>query len=76
MSKITYSRIKQILFSCVFRPYGPFKIISEVGDPKYYQQRACELIQEDFNNVENLRKAISLLALTIAEIELNEKEVT
>jgi hypothetical protein len=54
------------------------RIIADVGNPVYYGQRACELVKESEPigrtpaAIPNLKKAISLLALAIAEIELNE----
>jgi hypothetical protein len=74
MKELTFSRIKQILFSCAFKPSdkGPFHVICDVGNPLYYQQRACEIIKTNTGNTQSLRTAISLLALAIAEIELND----
>lgn len=82
---LTFSRIKRILQSCAFKPTdpGPMKIIAEVGNPRYYRQRACEILKsidelEDPTRVhscDEMKKAISLLALAVAEIELNEEPV-
>lgn len=79
MKGLTYSRIKNILHSCAFKPNadGPLRTISEIGDPRYYGKRACEMIKESENSPEEgrillLKLAISLLALAVAEIELKE----
>ena len=39
--------IAQILRDSVFSPTetGPLKMIAEVGDPRYYKQRAIEMIR-------------------------------
>lgn len=79
MKGLTYSRIKNILHSCAFKPNadGPLRTISEIGDPRYYGKRACEMVKESENSPEEgrillLKLAISLLALSIAETELKE----
>lgn len=74
---VNASRIKAVYRSCVFTPAkpGPMKIIADVGDPQYYIQRSAEIlelqIQSPEKDTEELRKAIGLLALAVAETEIN-----
>ncbi len=75
MSQITKTKITQILNACKFNPRipGPLKIISDVGNPDYYKNRAIEFIEqsklEGCGERECLERAISLLALAIANEE-------
>ncbi len=48
MMKITYTSIKSFLNKCVFNPKkpGPLSIISDIGNPDYYERRATEYIKE------------------------------
>jgi len=78
---VNASRIKAVFRSCVFTPAkpGPMKIIADVGDPQYYIMRASEILETQIQgkhtkDTDELRKAIGLLALAVAEIELNEPD--
>jgi hypothetical protein len=46
--KITYTSISRFIKSCIFNPRlnGPLKIISEIDNPDYYENRAIEFIRE------------------------------
>ena len=52
------------------------KVIADVGDPAYYQQRAVEIIRNEESRARNpvavasLKQAVGLLALAIVELEL------
>jgi hypothetical protein len=55
------------------------RIIADVGNPVYYRQRVCELLKtldaEDCDKESGnavMRQCISILALAIAESEINE----
>lgn len=74
--KITYNGIEKFLIRCKFNPknHGSLKIISDVGNPLYYEQRAVEFIQEasnlmnsEYRDLEeydiSIIKAIQLLVL-------------
>ncbi len=70
--KITYTDIRSFLNRCVFNPkkIGPLSIIADVGNPDYFELRACEFIKESQHNTIHLRdyddkiiKAIQLLCL-------------
>lgn len=66
--------IHNVLSSCAFSPtkVGPMKVIADVGDPQYYVKRAIEILQLHLtNDTGEIRKAMALLALATAEIELN-----
>jgi len=73
--KITTTSIKRIFQSCLFSPRkpGPMRIIMDVGDPLYYQNRVCEILKTNTGDTQMLRQAISLLALAIVEIEEKEE---
>ncbi len=86
--KITYTQIKAFLNRCVWNPRipGPLKIISEIDNAEYYEQRAIEFIKEAncLNTINDLTlanyddkiiKAVQLLALA-REVRYNElKEI-
>lgn len=71
--KITYNGIEKFLIRCKFNPksLGSLKVISDVGNSLYYEQRAIEFIQEasNFMNCDleeydiSIIKAIQLLVL-------------
>jgi len=45
--------------------------IAAIGDPRYYQQRAREILEKiEIFDLNEVRQAIRLLALSIAETEL------
>jgi beta-N-acetylglucosaminidase len=46
--KITYTGIEKFLIRCKWNPKNPgtLKIISDVGNPDYYENRAKEFISE------------------------------
>lgn len=73
--------IAQILRDSVFSPTepGPLKVIAEVGDPRYYKQRAIEMIHTSVDTPfagDEIQMAISLLALAMAESQLrNNREL-
>lgn len=60
-------QLKQTLNRSLINPRepGPMQMILEVNDPRYYQQRAMELIRDNLqkHNPENLIRAVTLLAL-------------
>jgi hypothetical protein len=78
------TKIKDVLRHCAFDPNkpGPMTVIADVGDPRYYQQRAMELIQLQAHRAQNkaaipsLKQAIGLLALAVVELELKEAKPT
>jgi hypothetical protein len=78
------TRIKGVLRHCGFDPNkpGPMKVIADVGDPMYYQQRAIELIRLEEHRsrnpaaVKSLKQAIGLLALAVVELELKGTKPT
>ena len=82
-TKINKRQLAAVLRESIFAPNkpGPLKIIIDVGDPRYYMQRAIELStlclasptveQQEYY----LEQAITLLAVAKHTIRDNQKEV-
>ena len=74
--------VSKVLQQCAFDPRasGPMKVIADVQDPMYYQQRAVEIIRNESHRsrnpvaVKSLRQAIGLLALAVVELEAKQPE--
>jgi len=74
---VNQKQIAKILRECVFSPAkpGPMKVVSDVGDPRYYQTRVIELLTQERGRcmnvecVKTLRTCIQLLSLSIGELQ-------
>lgn len=65
---VNKKKLRKILSDCAFSPTepGPFKVISDVGDPEYYLKRAREELSYTHQDAD-LVFAIRCLTLALAE---------
>ncbi len=63
---MTYNQLRKILNESLINPNkpGPMKVLVEINNPDYWVTRTVELLSDPTD--ENLKKAITLLALTRA----------
>lgn len=71
--RLSKKKIREILAQCLFDPNapGPMKVCVDMNNPDYLRHKATEILMTERPTMEDVRQAISLLALNVALREID-----